>query len=242
MFSSSVRKTLIGASVFGITCIIAVIGYRLAGWHTLDAIYMVVITMFGVGYGEVQPVNDPMLKVFTIAIILVGCSSTLFVAGGFVQMITEGEIVRAMGEHRISRGVDSLRNHTIICGFGRIGRILASELDALGVPFVVIERGAERLQEATDHGYLVVMGDAEDEDVLRRAQILHAAKLATVLPDDASNVFITLTARELSDKLEIIARGENPKTERKLLQSGANNVVMPASIGAMKIASLITSD
>lgn len=140
----------------------------------------------------------------------------------------------------MTRGIDKLMNHVIVCGFGRVGRILADELADSGLDFVVIDTNQERLQEAESAGRFVIVGDATEDHVLQSAGIARARILATVLPDDAANVFITLTARELNHDIEIIARGESPSTEKKLLRSGATRVVLPAAIGASRIARLIT--
>ncbi|MGB4738400.1 MAG: NAD-binding protein [Fuerstiella sp.] len=237
---SSVQKVLIGATVFTLSCIVAIVGYMLAGWSILEAVYMVTITIFGVGYGEVRPIDDPGLRVFTMGVIIAGCTSSIYVMGGFVQMIAEGELNRFLGARRMTRGIDKLTNHVIVCGFGRVGRILADELSQSDLEFVIVDTNQERLQEAETAGLFVLVGDATDEDVLEAAGIARAKVLATVLPDDAANVFITLTARELNPHIEIIARGESPSTEKKLLRSGATKVVLPAAIGASRIARLIT--
>ena len=238
--NNSLSKMLIGISFFIATCIAAVIGYSIAGWSLIDSLYMVVITIFGVGYGEVHPINTMGLKLFTATIIVAGCSSGIYVVGGFVQMIAEGEIQRALGVRRMSRGIEQTRDHVIICGFGRVGKILASDLRELGESLVCVDSAPERIAEAESLGYLVVTGNAGEEETLVRAGIGRARVLATVLPDDAANVFITLTAREVCDTVEIIARGESLATQRKLLRSGANHVVLPSAIGAAKIASMIT--
>lgn len=128
----------------------------------------------------------------------------------------------------------------VVCGFGRVGRILAADLVQSNTQFVVIDTNQERLQEAENDGLFVLVGDATEEHVLESARVSQARVLATVLPDDAANVFITLTARELNADLEIIARAQSPSTEKKLLRSGATRVVLPAAIGATRIARLIT--
>lgn len=237
---SSIRKIMIGAAFFGLSSIVAVFGYWLAGWSLLESVYMVIITIYGVGYGEVRPIEDPALKVFTIGVIVAGCTSAIYVLGGFVQMIAEGELNRVLGARRMTLGIEKLTNHAIVCGFGRVGRILARDLAEVGQAFVVIDTNQERLQEAETAGLFVLVGDATEERVLESAGVKRARILASVLPDDAANVFITLTARELNPDMEIIARGEYPSTEKKLLRSGATRVVLPAAIGASRIARLIT--
>jgi voltage-gated potassium channel len=237
---TSIQRIITGLALVALTCVISVAVYWFAGWDLIDAIYMVVITVFGVGYGEVRPLTDPKLKIFTMALVIAGCSSGAYVIGGFVQMLAEGEINRFLGARRMTKGIDQLKDHAIVCGYGRVGRILAKELHDAKCPFVVVDPNSDRLREAEAIGYLVLIGDATEEETLQLAGIARARVLATVLPDDTVNVFITLTARELNSKLEIIARGESPSTERKLLRSGANKVVLPAAIGASKISQLIT--
>lgn len=237
---SSLRKVLLGTTFFLGSCLAAVVGYVLAGWNVLDAIYMVTITIFGVGYGEVRPVDEPALRVLTMFIIVAGCTSSIYVMGGFVQMIAAGELNRYLGTRRMTRGIDRLADHVIVCGYGRVGRILAEELEVSGQQFVIIDTSTERLQEAESAGRFVIIGDAAEERVLKSARIEEARAVATVLPNDATNVFITLTARELNPQADIIARAQSPSTEKKLLRSGATRVVLPEAIGASRIARLIT--
>ena len=135
--------------------------------------------------------------------------------------------------------IEKLKNHAIICGYGRIGKMIASQLEAGGVPFVIVDQASDRVAEVREAGRLTLQGEATDEAVLKAAGISRARVLATVLPNDAANVFITLSARNMNPAIQIIARGEVPSTERKLLQAGANRVVLPAHIGADRIAHLI---
>ncbi len=235
---SSFKTMLRGLIFFGLTWLIAITGYWSAGWSTLDAIYMTTITIFGVGFGEVGEMS-PRLRVFTMFVIVAGCSSTAYVIGGFVQMLAEGQINRVLGARRMTKGIHLLTGHTLLCGYGRVGQQLAKELLAFGQKFVIIDSNLESLREAEEQGYLVMVGDCTDEEVLKRAGIERARSVASVLSDDAANVFLTLTARELNATVQIIARAENPATEKKLLRSGASRVVMPTAIGATKIASLI---
>ncbi|MBD2113912.1 MULTISPECIES: potassium channel family protein [Cyanophyceae] len=240
MLNSSFRRIVTGIIFFSLTVVTAVIGYMVAGWNFLDAIYMVVITIFGVGYGEVQPLTSPPLKVFTIFVIIAGALSVAYIVSGFVQMITEGEIHRALNVKRMTNEIASLEDHVIICGFGRIGQLVARKLKRDRQPFIIIDNDLERVALAKEQGYLIYQGNATDEAALEAAGILRAKSLATVLPNDAANVFITLTAREMNPDLMILARGEMPSTEKKLRLAGADHVVLPASISALRMAHLIS--
>ncbi|MBD2258154.1 potassium channel protein [Pseudanabaena sp. FACHB-2040] len=236
---SSLRRITTGVVTFLLTVLTAVTGYVLAGWDLIDAVYMVVITVFGVGYGEVRALTTPELKAFTMLVIVAGFFSLTYIVSGVVQLITEGEIHRALNIQRMTQEIAHLEKHVIICGYGRIGQMVARRLADERQPFVVIDNNSERLEQAREQGYLVYQGNATDEQVLCDVQISRARSLATVLPDDAANVFITLTARELSPTLMILARGEMPSTERKLRLAGANHVVLPATISALRIAHMI---
>lgn len=234
-------KRLLTTLVFFLTtCATAAAVYVAHGWGLTDAIYMVVITIFGVGYGEVRPIDTLTLRTVTMMLIVVSYGCVIYIAGGFVQMVMEGEINRAINRRRMTRGIEELRGHTILCGFGRAGRILAEELRRAGAAFVVIDQDEAKLNDAEALGMLILEGNAVEEAVLERAGVARARVVATVLPDDAANVFITLTARELNPNVEIIARAEHPSTEKKLLRSGANRVVLPAVIGGQRMAQLIT--
>jgi voltage-gated potassium channel len=220
--------------------VISVIGFLTFGWSLIDSVYMVVITMFGVGFGEVHPLINVWEKIFTMLVIVGGTSAVVFVIGEVIRFITEGEILKVLGELKKSRQVEGVSQHAIICGYGRIGQILAHDLAAYGFPFVVVDMDDERLAMAEGAGYLFVKGSATEEETLIKAGAERAQVLATVLPLDTVNVFITLTARNLNRNLRIIARGEQPSTEKKLLQAGANEVVLPAAIGGSRIAHSIT--
>lgn len=229
-----------GALGLAITFVASVLGYRLAGWSWLDAIYMVVITISTIGYGEVHQMADqPYLRMFTLMVILFGLTFSAYTIGNFLQLLAQGEIDRALGELRVNRNIEGLHDHIIICGFGRIGNMLCEELRRRRRKFVVIDLSTDRIALAKSQGHLYLLGDATDEEILSQAGLETARALVTALPDDASNVFITLTARDMNPKCFIIARGEQPSTEKKLLQAGASRVVMPASYGARQMANLL---
>lgn len=219
--------------------IASTLAYMHAGWSFAEAIYMVLLTVYTVGYGEVRPIDTPYLHWVTIATMVLGCTGMILVTGALVQVLTVFQIRQILGGDRMKSEIDKLKGHVVVCGFGRIGVMLAKDLAAGGAPFLVLERNDKRLAEAEALGYLAMQGDATDETALQAAGIERARVLATVLPDDAANVFITLSARSLNPELQIIARGEAPSTESKLLQAGANKVVLPTHIGAERIAEMI---
>lgn len=155
-------------------------------------------------------------------------------------MVAEGEITRAFDAQRKRNTIANLENHTIICGFGRIAQVMAHQLAAASQSFLIIDNDQKRVALAEDQGYLIKQGDATDENILESVGICQAQVLATVLPDDAINVFITLTARELNPNLTILARGELPSTEKKLRLAGANHVILPATVSGIQMANLVT--
>jgi voltage-gated potassium channel len=218
---------------------LATTAYMAAGWSPGDAIYMVLLTVFTVGYGEVRPIDTPFLHFVTISTILLGCTGMILVSAALVQALTFSQIQQLLGANRVKTDINKLKDHVIVCGFGRIGVMLAKELSAGGAAFVVLERNEGRLSQARELGYLCWQGDATDETALTAVGVDRARILATVLPDDAANVFITLSARSLNPRLQIIARGEVPSTESKLFQAGADKVVLPTHIGAERIAEMI---
>ena len=158
---------------------------------------MVIITAFSVGFGEVQPVTDPWLRAWTMALIILGCTGIIFITGTLVQWLTESQIQRALGGKRMENEIEKLKNHAIICGFGRIGRMIATQLEEGGIPFVILDQAADRVAEARECGWLTMQGEATDEVALRSAGINRARVLATVLPNDAANVFITQSGSEV---------------------------------------------
>lgn len=214
-------------------------GYMLNGWSFTDAFYMSVLTIYSVGYEEVRPVDTSALHAITIALIVVGCTGMILLTGALVQVFTVVQIKQLLGLDSVNAEIYRLSGHVIICGFGRIGVMLAKDLRDGGADLVILERDETRIAQAQALGYLALQVDAADEASLRAGGIERARVLATVVPDDAANVFITLTARSLNKDLHIIARGEEPSTESKLLYAGADKVVLPTHIGAERMAEMI---
>ena len=230
-----------GALALGGLFIFSILGHNYLNNETLlDSIYWTVITVFGVGYSEVV---EPSLTVadqwLTVSVILVGMMAVAYTLGMMIQAIVEGQFDQALGERRMTRELAKLNKHVIICGFGRIGQNLAHRLARHRVPFVVIDASGDLVTEIKAHNYLHLEGDATDEEILKLAGLERAATIVIALSSDADNVFLTLTAHNLNPEAEIIARGEHPRTEKKLLQAGANQVVLPAVIGAERMADII---
>ncbi len=236
----SVRGLFIGAALFLSVIAMSTTAYRLEGWKLEDAFYMVIITVFSVGYEEVEPVSTHLLHAITILTIVAGDAGKVYFIGSLLRFVTEAEIAKAMEEQRKSKNIESITEHAIVCGYGRIGQTLARELTAKSFPFLIIDNNAERVALAHAHGNLALMGDAGEEGTLSEAHIERAVVFATVLPSDMVNVFITLTARNMRPDLRIIARAEDPATERKLKQAGATEIILPAFVGGMQIANSIT--
>jgi len=239
LLQSPLRHLIFGIGYMLIVMTAATSLYLWAGWDLGDAFYMVILTVFTVGFDEVRPIDTVLLRTITECTIFFGCTGMIFVTGALFQFITISQLQQLLGTTRMKSQIDQLKDHVIVCGYGRIGQMLARELKSAGRRFVIVEQSEERLATAREAGYLGLHGDATDEECLKTAGVMRARTIATVLPDDAANVFITLSARNLNKSLQIIARGEVPSTERKLIHAGADRVVMPTHIGAERIAELI---
>jgi voltage-gated potassium channel len=239
LLDSPIRNLSVGVAYTVTVMIVATGAYMAAGWSFRDAIYMVIVTIYTVGYNEVRPINTPALNVITIGLIVLGCTGVIFLTGALVQFFTLNQLNKTIGLKRMNRQIDELKGHVVVCGFGRLGHVLARSLSASSAGFVILEESEARATEARLQGYLCIHGDATNEQALLAAGVMRANALATVLSNDALNVFITLSARALNPHLSIIARGELSSTESKLLQAGADKVVLPTHIGAERIAELI---
>lgn len=229
-----------GASGLLLIVLLAVIGYRLiAGYDWVHALWMVIITISTVGYGE-QSTQDWGTQLFSIAVIVLGTTAAAYTFTGLIQLTLQGELDRAFGRRRMEREISRLKGHTIICGFGKTGPVLAKDLTYRKRKFVIIEVESANFQHAVDMGYLAINADATDEDVLKQAGITEANAIVVALPTDAQNVFITLSARNLSPAIRIVAQAEQESSSRKLRQAGANEVVMGHQMVAEYMCRLVT--
>lgn len=234
------QRIRIGGFVLGTVFVTGVVGYHFLGdYDWSDAVWMVVITISTVGFSEHSQLPTS-IQALTIAVIVFGISASVYTSSGLFQMILEGELENILGKRRMTREIQNLSNHTVICGFGRMGRNLVNELTPLQKGIVVIDNDAEAVADADEKGLLCIQGDATNENVLEAAGIQRASCLVSTFPNDAESVFITLTARDLNPDIRIIARAERDSTERKLRQAGADMVVMPTLVGARQMERMIT--
>lgn len=212
------------------------VGYSvIERWDALDALYMTIITLSTVGFQEVFSLS-PAGRVFTMVLIVVGVAGAAYTLSVIGQMIVEGEIKRLLGRRRMQKGINELTDHYIVCGFGKVGRRAAREFSLRRVPFVVVDKDPQRIELAEQDGFLFVQGDSTTDETLTDAGIQRAKGLIIAVANEADNVFIALSARQLNPGLFITARGESDDAEKKLKRAGANKVVFPHKIGAIRMA------
>jgi voltage-gated potassium channel len=233
------KKLLFPAIVILIVLLLGIFGYMvIEGWSLLDSIYMTVITLSTVGYGEVRDIGGTG-RIFTIILILFGIFIITYTVGWIAKNFIEGEMRAIFGRRKLDKQIKSLRDHYIICGYGRIGKIICKELIMKSIPLIVIEKDERVRQELEYDNILYLDNDATHEETLREAGIGQAKGLISVVGSDPENVFICLTARGLNHQLYILSRAEEEGTEGKLLQAGANEVILPYRIGGRRMAQAI---
>lgn len=208
------------------------------GWSLMDAFYMTIITLATVGYSEVNPVSMEG-RIFTVVLIFLGVGYFLYVVGGIIQFLVEGRIRLVLGRRKLDTQINKLKDHFIICGYGRIGRVLARFLIEKYVDVVVVERDERRIAKMDDDGVLYLVGEATDENLLERAGIHRAKGLVTAVATDADNVFLVLIAKQLNPDLFIVARASQNETKKTLRAAGADKVISPYELGARRMAHAI---
>jgi len=214
-----------------------VIGYMvIEGWNFRDSLFMTVITITTVGYGEVHELSAAG-EIFTIVLLVIGVGIILYLLGTAAKLLLEGELKDLIGRKRLERKINELRDHYIICGFGRIGKTIAKEFSSRGMDILIIEKNSVPNIEKGE--LLILEGDANNEDVLKSAGIEKAKGLISVLSSDAENLFLVLSARDLNPNLFIVARASEESSERKILRAGADRVVSPYFTGGIRIANSI---
>lgn len=204
-----------------------------------DAAYMTVITVSTVGFNEVWPLS-PRTRLWTIGVITFGIGTVSYAFTSLIALIVGGEFRSERERKKLMRDISQLADHIVLCGYGRTGALVIKELTEQGYHSVVIENHPDKVDHLKENGIPHLAGDATSEDVLLQAGLMRAAALVATLPNDADNVYITLTANAIKSDLRIIARAELPSTESKLRRAGATRVICPHIIGARKMAALLT--
>jgi voltage-gated potassium channel len=234
------RRLLPAILLLLIVLFVGILGYILIErWTPLEAIYMVITTIFTVGFQEMHPLS-PAGKVFTMCIIVGGVGSAIYAAGQVVEIIVEGEMSGYRKRKRMSKNVKEMKGHYIICGFGRVGHQVAQVFEASRIQFVVIDSKNETLDELEAKDFAGIIGDATNDNVLVAAGIHSAKGLVACSDSDVANVYVTLSARVLNPKLNIVARAGYHDTEKKLIMAGANRVISPYFISGVRMAALAT--
>lgn len=240
LISSRYPNRLIFAFIsFLALIVVGTSGYHwLEGMSAVDSLYMTVITISTVGFGEVRELSS-YGRMFTIGLILGGGGIAAYSISITAEFFMSGEWRRILDTRRRSRMMSKLSNHAIICGFGRVGRRVADELTNEGVPFIIVDIDPDRIRSAEEHGYISMIGNAANENMLKQAGIVSARALVAAVSSDAENVFIVLTARSLSSKIQIIARANYEDSEPKLIRAGANLTIVPYTISGKRMVTML---
>ena len=235
-YDSSSYKLSIAMVAMLILLVGGTIGFMvLESMDYLDALYMTVITLSTVGFGEIKPLH-PFGRGFVIILILLGMGVMAYTASVIGQIVIHGQLSKMLGRRKMEKGLKNISDHFILAGYGRVGREVAEEFLRKKVKFVVIEIAENALNKLAAGGIMYINGKATEDDVLRLAKIETAKTLISTLPDEAQNVYLTLTARDMNPNLNIIARADFDDGEKKLMRAGANHVVSPHVLGGQRMA------
>jgi len=227
------RRLILSLALIVFIVSFGTIGYIVVeGWNFQDSLYMTVTTLTTVGYREVRELTS-VGRWFTIILIIGGVGTMLYALSTGAKVLLEGEIQEALGRRRLEKKIKELRDHYIICGYGRMGKIIVKELKSQRVKFVAIEKNA--ISQEKEEVFLVI-GDATQDELLKEVGIERAKGLITVLPTDAENLYVVLSAKGLNPNLFIVARAGEEGSEQKLLRAGADRVISPYHIGGLRIA------
>ena len=229
------RRVRIGVGLLAAITVAGVVGYMLLGLSVFDSLYQTVITITTVGYEEIGTADqiDDTYRAFTMVLAVVGVSGALYTFGVTVEALVEGTLNDGLQLRREQRMIDKMQDHLIVVGAGRVGRALTHYVSRHGAEVVIVDQ-----TRPDDLGYPVVVGDATDDDVLRRAGVERARTLISALPSDAANLYVTLSARSINPRLHLVARTNDQSSEPKFFQAGADRVVNPHEIGGSRMGAL----
>ena len=232
------KRLRLGLIILASIIAVGTIGYmHLEGWLFGEAIYMTVITISTVGYGEVHPLSAAG-RIFTIALIAGGVSAAALVLTAFIEYLIAGKFRTTLGRRQMKTRMAKLKDHFILCGYGRVGEDIARSFSEEGIPFIVVDSRPDIIAQTEEAGYLYLLGDATSDKALIEAGIERAKGLVAAVDSDVDNTYITLSARGIHRDLFIEARASNEEAEIKLKRAGANRVVSPNKIGARRMAML----
>ncbi|VAV83686.1 Potassium channel protein [hydrothermal vent metagenome] len=224
----------------GLVLLIAAAGVAglmvIEGWSFVDALYMTVITISTVGFGEVHPLSEGG-KLLVIILIIFGVGAYIYIISIVAEYLVAGALIGGIGRRKMKKQIEELDRHCIVCGYGRVGSEVAIELKNGGVEVVVIEKDPERLKLCAARGYLYVEGDASSDEVLVEAGVHRARGLVSAVDSDAANVYVTLSTKSLNKDIFVVARSERADSEKKLRAAGADRVISPSGIGGRRLAS-----
>lgn len=233
------RRLALVAGLISLVLITGTIGFEVIdGYPPFDAFYMTLITVSTVGYAEIHPLSQAG-RVFNSFVIFFGVISMFFAIGAMTQSIVELELGEYFGKRRTRRMIEKLTNHLIVCGYGRVGRNAAHELKRSGVPFVVVDREAERTERAIQAGMLAVTADSTRDETLRSVGVEHARGLISALATDADNLFVILSAKNLNPKLFVATRAAEEEAEQKLRRAGADALFAPYTTAGYRLAQAV---
>lgn len=232
------RLVIAGAGILTVL-LMGTAGYVIVeGWSLFDALYMTIITVATVGFGEVHPLSQAG-RSFTIVVIALGLAAQAFALTTFIDFFVAGHLRDMLEGRRMNKRIENLSGHTIVAGIGRVGSVVARTLAEEGAEFVIIDHGDESIRAAQDAGWPHIQGEAADEDTLLRAGVMRAKALVTAVDSDADNLFVTVSARALNPDIFIVARSSHQSSEPKLLKAGANRVLTPNVIGGRRMAAMV---
>jgi len=227
---------IVAAAILIVLPIIGTAGYMiLEGWSFLDSLYMTIITLTTVGFREVRELDDSG-RIFTMLLIISGVGAILYAFLAVFQFVLEGELGLLLGRQRMKSRIEGLKDHYILCGFGRVGEEIAREFFARKLPFVVVESNLEAIERAERREFLLLIGDATNDATLKEAGVERARVLLAASDSDAGNTFIVLAAKALNSRLFIVARAAYPESEPRMLRAGADRVFSPYNIAGKQMA------